>query len=249
MKFLRQNAELRPLGIWNWTIPALFAILDDGTKVTTCPHAGICASMCYARVNSYTYPVVQEAHKRNLIAAIHSLEFVSDMIDDVTRLESKKNRKPHLPEMSRAHLSEQVSHLLDTGAPLIRVHDAGDFFSQAYLQKWIDIAEVKSRSLFYAYTHEVALIKANLGKIPSNFLFCFSCGGKQDIMIDREIDYHADVFENEDAIRQAGYYSQHSHDLLCVVAPSNRIGIPQNNIPRFKKKLGSKTFSSIQQGN
>lgn len=44
-----------------------------------------------------------------------------------------------------------------------------------------------------------------------------------------------------------GYYSQHGSDLLSVLAPSHRIGIPQNNIPHFRKGLAGRTFSEAQQ--
>jgi hypothetical protein len=40
---LTQNGELRPLGVYNWTIPALSAVLPDGRRVHTCPAAGVCA--------------------------------------------------------------------------------------------------------------------------------------------------------------------------------------------------------------
>ena len=38
---LTQNSGLRPLGIYNWTIPALSAVLSDGRRVKTCPSAGV----------------------------------------------------------------------------------------------------------------------------------------------------------------------------------------------------------------
>ena len=49
-----------------------------------------------------------------------------------------------------------------------------------------------------------------------------------------------------EAIEEAGYYSQHESDLLAVLAPSNKIGIPQNNIPHFRKRLDGRTFSQAQ---
>ena len=37
---------------------------------------------------------------------------------------------------------------------------------------------------------------------------------------------HADVFPDLDAIAEAGYMSQHESDLLCVLLPTTRVGIP-----------------------
>lgn len=38
------------------------------------------------------------------------------------------------------------------------------------------------------------------------------------------------------------------HDLLCVVSPSTRVGIPANNIPHVKKKIGGQTFGQVELG-
>jgi hypothetical protein len=48
-RLLRQDRELREVGAWNWTLPALGAKLDDGRTIHTCPQAGACAALCYAR--------------------------------------------------------------------------------------------------------------------------------------------------------------------------------------------------------
>lgn len=48
--------------------------------------------------------------------------------------------------------------------------------------------------------------------------------------------------------QDAGYYSQEDHDLLCVVSPSTRVGIPANNIPHVKKKMGGQTFGQVELG-
>jgi hypothetical protein len=37
-----------------------------------------------------------------------------------------------------------------------------------------------------------------------------------------------------------------AHDLLAVVAPSHRIGIPANNIPAYRKRQGSRTFGELE---
>lgn len=101
--------------------------------------------------------------------------------------------------------------------------------------------------LFYCYTKEVGLFKRVVdGSAPVNFLWCYSLGGRQDHLVDRARDRHADVFPDEEAIAAAGYYSQDANDLLCVLAPSNRIGIPANNIPHFRKRMAGRTFSEME---
>ena len=49
-QLLRQgNSNLKRDNIWVFTLPALYGTLPDGTTVVTCPQAGTCALVCYAR--------------------------------------------------------------------------------------------------------------------------------------------------------------------------------------------------------
>ena len=72
-------------------------------------------------------------------------------------------------------------------------------------------------------------------------------GGKQDHLVDKDNDRHADVFPTLEALEAAGYADQTESDLLAATLPSNRIGIVVNNIPHLKKKQGSQTFSGLQE--
>jgi hypothetical protein len=71
-------------------------------------------------------------------------------------------------------------------------------------------------------------------------------GGKQDHLINKETDRHAEVFPDDVAILDAGYMSQDASDLLAITLPSNKIGIPANNIRHFNKKLAGRTFGDVQ---
>jgi hypothetical protein len=130
------------------------------------------------------------------------------------------------------------------GGAAVRIHDSGDFFSREYLLGWIGLANMFPDILFYAYTKEVALLRTV--DLPDNFLIIFSMGGKQDHLIDPDADRHADVFPDLQAIEDAGYMTQHQSDLLAVLLPTTRVGIPQNNIPHFKKRLAGRTFAEAQ---
>lgn len=81
---------------------------------------------------------------------------------------------------------------------------------------------------------------------PPNFRYLYSMGGKQDHLVNKETDRHAEVFTDDAAILEAGYANQSASDLLAVTLPSNKIGIPANNIPQFKKKLAGRTFGQLQ---
>lgn len=243
---LTQNSELRPLGIHNWTIPAYAFRRDNGETFNACPEAGACAKLCYARNGTYLFPAVHAAHRRNLERYLNDpAQWRTDMLAELKkpRFRDKPDR-PHLPDLPRGHLSADVAGIMDRGGPVIRIHDAGDFFSDAYLQDWITVAQQAPRVLFYAYTKEITRVRAH--PIPSNLLICYSYGGKQDHLIDRDRDQHSDVFPTREALEAAGYMDQEDHDLLCVVAPTTRVGIVANNIPHFQKKQGNASFSELE---
>jgi hypothetical protein len=129
----------------------------------------------------------------------------------------------------------------------IRIHDSGDFFSDAYLEAWLRIIALAPWATFYAYTKEVSRFKRLVEpKPPANFLWIYSLGGKEDLLIDRERDRHADVFPTAEATFASGYESQEASDLYAIYSP-RRVGIVANNIPAFKRKQGAATFGELQQ--
>jgi hypothetical protein len=219
---LSSNSELRPDGIYNWSIPALAAKLSNGTNVKTCPNAGACATVCYARNGTYNFSNVKGRHVRNLEYILEDPQgWFAQMLEEVSK-----------PKMRGKH---------------VRIHDAGDFFSEDYLRMWLKLATLVPEVTFYCYTKEVSMFKRVLSEgCPSNFKYLFSMGGKEDHLIDKENDRHAEVFPDDAAILDAGYMNQSASDLLAITLPTNKVGIPQNNIPQFKKRLAGKTFGELQ---
>lgn len=218
-KLLTQNSELKPDGIFNWTLPAFGVTLTDGTNMNVCPQAGACASFCYARSGTYNFSNVKRRH-------IQNLEYI---LEDPDGWFEQMLAEVQMPKMKGKH---------------IRIHDAGDFFSEDYLHLWIRIAELTPDVTFYCYTKEVTMFKAT--QFPSNFKYLFSMGGKQDHLIDLENDRHAEVFKDDAAILDAGYGNQDASDLLAITLPTNKIGIPANNIKHFNKKMAGRTFGELQ---
>ena len=184
-RLLTQNSELRPLGIHNWTLPAWVVRLDDGRNVNVCPQAGACVKLCYARNGSYRFPGVQAAHQRNLKMVMDNLsDWTVAILDELNKPRFKPKGVPWLPDLDRSHLTPAVADLLDQGAPMIRIHDSGDFFSDEYLAAWVHIATLRPDILFYAYTKEVSRMRRVASDAPDNFLVCFSLGGREDHLLD-----------------------------------------------------------------
>jgi hypothetical protein len=221
-KLLSQNSELRPDGIFNWSLPAFAIKLNDGTNFNVCPTAGACASFCYARNGTYLFSNVRGRHIQNLEYTLY-----------------------HLEDWQQQMLSE-VQHKKMVGKH-VRIHDAGDFYSDEYLLAWLEIARQTPDVIFYCYTKEVSRFKRLVEpNCPANFRYLYSVGGKEDHLVDKEVDRHADVFPDDVAILDAGYMNQDASDLLAITLPTTKIGIPANNIRHFNKKMSGRTFSALQ---
>jgi hypothetical protein len=214
------NRELKADGIFTWSLPALAAKLSTGKNMLVCPSAGVCANLCYARSGTYNFSNVKAAHTRNL-------ELILDN-----------------PIGWKIRLNEELKTKRYQGGKSVRIHDSGDFFSDAYFELWLDIANSNPDVFFYAYTKEVAMVKRY--ELPKNFVIIFSMGGTQDHLVDKENDRHADVFPSLEALQEAGYTDQEESDLLAATLPTNKIGIVVNNIKHLKKRQGQETFGSLQ---
>ncbi|WP_086559869.1 GP88 family protein [Streptomyces africanus] len=219
---LRQNSELRREDIYNWSLPAWAGRLPDGRTYNTCPSASSCAKLCYARSGTYRFSGVLAAHERNLTM----------ILDDLRGWEWRMESELNHPRYRGCH---------------VRIHDSGDFLSREYLDAWLRIIRVVPAATFYAYTKEVALFKELVEPDPPvNFHWCYSLGGKQDHLVDREHDRHADVFTDEEAMKAAGYTSQEESDLLAIYGPP-KVGIPANNIRHLRKRQGLASFGELQE--
>ncbi|MDI5964046.1 GP88 family protein [Streptantibioticus silvisoli] len=220
-RLLTQNRRLRAIGVWNWTLPAWAGRFADGRTYNTCPSAGVCRDACYARHSTYRWPNVLARHQANL-------RFV---LDDLPGWERAMNTELDLPKFR---------------GRWVRVHDAGDFFSDAYLAAWLRIVRDHPGTSFYAYTKEVRRFRELVeGRAPENFRWVYSFGGTQDAGLDPDRDRVADVFPDEAAATAAGWHSQAASDLLSVLGP-RRVAVPANRIPAALAQLGDRTFRQWQ---
>ncbi|MCO1575903.1 hypothetical protein M8C13_09050 [Crossiella sp. SN42] len=218
---LTQNRRLKPFGIYAWTLPAWAGRLPDGRTYNTCPSAGICRKVCYARHGTYTWPVVLAKHQANL----------AFVLDDLPGWEKAMTAELAAAKFRHRH---------------VRIHDAGDFFSDDYLLAWVRVMRARPEMRFYCYTKEIERFRRLVEPAaPANFSWVYSYGGTQDAALDPARDRVADVFPTPQAIQEAGHSSQQSCDLLAVFGP-RRVGLPANRIPHFQKLLGQRSFRTWQ---
>ncbi|WP_406300959.1 hypothetical protein OG948_59440 (plasmid) [Embleya sp. NBC_00888] len=213
---------MRQQGIWNWTLPAWAGRLPSGRTYNTCPSAGICAHICYARAGAYRFPSVLARHEMNL-------EYV---LDDLSGWEHQMGHEL----LAKRFLKSWV-----------RIHDAGDFFSDEYLKAWLRIIQSAPEHVnFYAYTKEVSRFRELVDprKYP-RFRYVFSLGGVQDHLLDLTVEPHADVFPDAASVRAHGYTSQASSDLIAV-SGRIRIGITANRHRHLQRIQGERSFGALQ---
>ena len=193
---------IRPRGyrIASFNLPAgAYDDPDTGAHRVTCPGAGACLSLCYARQGRYLMSNVQRLR-----------------IDNDRALRAAY-RSGGVPEVA-ATLAAGLSRLPRT-VGVIRIHDSGDFFARWYLDAWLTVAQLHPRILFYAYTKSVPMIP---GTLPRNMVVTLSAGGVWDPQIgDRP---HSRIFPDH-ADRVAADYIDGNESDLPAIQGHPRIGL------------------------
>lgn len=82
-------------------------------------------------------------------------------------------------------LIDLIVSSLPKKATVVRIHVAGDFFSQTYFNAWLEVAKLLPNVIFYAYTKSIDYWIARINDIPANFKLNASYGGKHDSLIEQ----------------------------------------------------------------
>ena len=163
----------------------------------TCPMADECVKFCYAKKGAYIWSNVQPAFEKRYELS-KTDKFIESMNDEIRR------KKPDF----------------------IRVHDSGDYYSRAYLNKWIQIAKDNPDVKFYSYTNMVQLTKEI--QLPDNYDIIYSDSGKQKHLINENTDRHTRIFSSSSDLSNAGYIDSSKYDLRATkwYSPdNNKVGL------------------------
>lgn len=168
----------------------------------TCPNADACRFGCYAMAGNYLRPNV----KAKLMER-YELTQSGDMV-----------------RVLDAEIRDVIKKKYADKDIFIRVHDTGDFYSEQYLNDWFTLARLHPDITFYCYTKMITMFKAydSWGRVPANFKYVQSYGGKEDKYIDTT-KAHARVFENVDELTKAGYVDCSKNDLLALT--TDKVGL------------------------
>jgi hypothetical protein len=149
--------------VYDLTLPALSGIVvdeesGDFVEINTCPGAGACQLFCYARKGGYVmFPA-------SSMSAAQALNF---LVNDPEGYTAVVNRE--INSIKRKTDKHGIGLV-------VRWHDAGDFFSKAYLDLAYGVARSNPDVKFYAYTK---IADVATGNKPANFIINFSSGGKR----------------------------------------------------------------------
>ena len=194
---LKNTAKHFDIKIFNFSIPAGN---DKASGKITCPFAGSCLSLCYAKKGMYRFGNVERALSNRYEA--------SKKEDFVERINA---------ELSKVKKGKQV---------YVRIHDSGDFYSPSYFAKWLEIARLNPLVRFYAYTKSHSFIRGNF-VLPDNFDLIFSLGSTRDELINQETERHSKIFKTADEMAAAGYSDSSYLDINATkwVTSNNKIGL------------------------
>jgi len=182
--------------IFNFSIPAGN---DKVTGKITCPFAGSCLKLCYAKKGNYNFSNVQKS-----LSDRHKATRESDFVERITN------------ELGKVKNDRQV---------YVRIHDSGDFYSPAYFEKWLQIAYMNPNVRFYAYTKSHSFIRGR--QLPENMDLIYSLGSKNDELIDQESERHSKIFKTMEAMENEGYADSSYLDLNATkwVTNNHKIGL------------------------
>jgi len=154
---------------------------------TICKYAKDCVKYCYAQKGNYTrFPKIGQ------------------LMEEKYKISKTNN---FIPLMNEEIQKKKATH--------IRIHDSGDFYSIAYLLKWVQIANDNKDVIFYAYTKSIPFFKGCIN-IPSNLKIIFSEGSKTDDLINTAKDRHARIFKDITTLLSAGYIDASNNDLKAI---------------------------------
>lgn len=194
---LKNTAKHFGIKIFNFSIPAGN---DKASGKITCPFAGSCLSLCYAKKGMYRFGNVERALSNRYEA--------SKKDDFVERINT---------ELAKVKKDKQI---------YVRIHDSGDFYSPSYFAKWLEIARLNPSVRFYAYTKSHSFIRGNFA-IPENMDLIYSLGSTRDELIDQETERHSKIFQSAEEMSAAGYSDSSYLDINATkwVTANNKIGL------------------------
>jgi hypothetical protein len=201
------------------------AKLDDGIYTFSLPAGHFCpfADACRSRAHRQTGHIKDGPHT----------EFRCYAASNEARARSvRESRWRNAELLRRCKSKEQMTQLiLESLSPyvgVVRIHVSGDFFTQEYLDAWLQVAQLRPDTRFYAYTKALPFWVTRLeeigtghapGAVP-NFILTASYGGTHDHLIEQHGLRFAKVVFSVFEAQAEGLPLDHDDSLAMKHGPS-----------------------------
>jgi hypothetical protein len=180
---VKGNAKLRWLGTGAYT----FSLLSG--------HSCVFANECLAKV-------VETETSRKMVDGPNQVFRCFSASNELIYKNTYEQRKHNL-ELLRtvAHSKPKMVELIKKSLPkdlkILRLHVAGDFFTQSYFDAWLEVMAKTPHIHYYAYTKSLIFWVRCLDSIPENFILTASRGGLSDTLIEKHNLRFAQVVGSE----------------------------------------------------
>lgn len=179
MKFSPANVKLQRLA----TVPELQPFLRNKRKIYSfdllsghsCPFADKCLSKAIATPAGRR---IQDGPHTEFRCYSASQEVLFKNVYNL-----RKGNFDALRGKSRTEMFNLIDSALPKNVGIVRIHSAGDYFSQDYFDAWLSVAKLNPDILFYSYTKALPYWVNRISMIPDNFILTASYGGRKDDMI------------------------------------------------------------------
>jgi hypothetical protein len=162
--FTKANRYLFDPQAWSWSLPS----------GTTCPGA----EQCLAFVDRETGQMTNGPKQKFRCYSAMTERYPSVRKRYWANFDAVRGKNAH-------EVAEVLNDCLPAKANKVRIHTAGDFFSEQYFLGWMQFIRSKPSVLFWAFTKSVPLWVKHLDAIPSNLQLQASYGGKWDELIEQ----------------------------------------------------------------
>jgi len=183
LKFSKANAKTQALA----NDAELAQYLEGNKKIYSldllsgwsCPHAKDCLSKAMVQDNGKRKIKDGKDTKFRCFSASQEVQYTNVY-------NSRKHNFDLLRNLRYNDMYELIDSSLPKNAGIVRIHVAGDFFSEEYMHAWYTVALNNPKILFYAYTKSLRFwLAINEFPILHNFVLTASYGGRDDHMIDQ----------------------------------------------------------------
>ena len=180
LKLIKEWSEIKNPKVWSLSLLSGFS----------CPKALDCQT--YSIANKVT-------GKRTILDGKYAKYRCFSAVQENQYTDTYNQRKHNFDLLRKLDDEFDMATLINDSLPknvdYIRIHVAGDFFSETYMLAWHLVATVNPNIKFYAYTKSIQWMYNLENQRPDNLRMIASYGSKEDALISElNLDYAKVIF-------------------------------------------------------